>query len=244
MAIINKRKIEREKKNKYDIDTILANKYKKLSKDILCTPGEIASFVTKISFYVTAFVYELIKDSNLNIEDSIIDYLEKEGEELEHAFKMSQFYDFLKLNSEKKVPDVYNFYKNKSGLYNARRREINDIALYEMIKDGGAICGPERALLFAKVIINCDSTIPMQYRAQDENYVRFVKVYEDLYRNQTSHLIDEIRNSIENVECLPDYFNENAEDKYKIELLSDIVNSFTEDDQKKVRDIGRQKVYR
>ena len=149
------------------------------------TSNEVYDFIIDIRNYVNEFVEKYATEREIDPNSSILDLLE-DDKDLDATFDMV---DFEKHLYESNI----NIYKKMHG-FPFLRRIIFNTALYEIIRDGGKIVGPERALLFAKVVMpdmadkypGCDPGIPVSYVSydtndeNDERFIRFLRLYKKL----------------------------------------------------------------
>ena len=194
-----------------------------------CMPLEIDQYTDMIADYVEDFIIDYATERGYDPNGTILDLIEESQEELINEFNIPKFYATLASNSETR--DLHFRSNNNSYV----RHSLLDIAMYKLVIRGGKTVGPERALMFAKIIPAADAGIAMRYASYDGNqltskeFARFVKEY--LALPYSSETLLWFRN----------YFSgtKNWDDQQE---LREVIDGFDNDIKEEIRGISKKKV--
>lgn len=228
-------------KKAIELDEVIANRKNRLLKKINSIKGkngsstvvyhadneDLAMLVETIEEYFNSFVTKICNKRQVNEESSILNIIEEVPEALIEEFNINGFNNSVNIFNN----DLCKLFKCDTDI----KDSILDIVLYELINDYGKIRGPERALLFAKIMPeNVAAGIAVKYASYsniyDENFIRFLKEYLKL------------PSATEYIYWFPRYFDGYKKVKYCVEELHDVIDAIEFQTGNVVRSNERQKV--
>ena len=188
---------------------------------------ELITTIQIIKEYYLTCLEKMCKKRFIDPNGSILNIIEEPVEDLLGEFDINYLFGLV---SDLNV-DVHKIFSN----YPSIRKKILNLVLYELINQFGKSNGPERALLFSKMLPESTSPeIAMKYASYDnvydERFIRFTKEYLKL------------PSASESIYWAPKYFDNDPKTKYCVEELRNIINDYNEKTRDFIRRNEKQKI--